>query len=173
MKGRPVKMNSNSETGVAAPCGMYSDNCREAPDTEAGSLPVCCEEQFCPARLGHVRCEIYHCVAGRGLVDCAACAEFPCATLLRFAHDPCNNERLPLIVNLQLRRQLGREDWLAQEHRFWGRTDSACDWAKLRRTLTQKWCRFTEIQAQVCEITREVESLRCSPEFDAQAVGPA
>lgn len=134
---------------------------------------MCCEEQFCPSRLGHARCEIYRCVASRCLQDCAACTEFPCSKLLQFAHDPVNNERLPLIVNLQRRRRMLREDWLIQERVFWSRAERASEWARLRRQLSGKWQYLAAIRAQVCEITREVESMSCSPEYDPQPVGPA
>ena len=91
------------------------------------------------------------------MTDCADCIGFPCAALLAFVHDSRHRERLPLMLNLQRRRRLGRARWLAEERRFWKGTESAVQWAGLQRALAEKWAHLEEIRRQVCEITGEVE----------------
>jgi hypothetical protein len=91
------------------------------------------------------------------MTDCTDCIGFPCAALLTFVHDSRHQERLPLMLNLQRRRRLGRARWLAEERRFWQRTESALQWARLQRVLAEKWACLEEIRRQVGEITSEVE----------------
>jgi hypothetical protein len=94
------------------------------------------------------------------MTDCTECVGFPCAVLLAFVHDSRHRERLPLMLNLQRRRRLGRARWLAEERRFWRRTESALQWARLQRVLAEKWACLEEIRRQVGEITSEVEQAR-------------
>jgi hypothetical protein len=82
--------------------------------------------------------------------------DFPCATLLRFAHSG-DNERLPLILNLQRRRRLGSTRWLAEEQAFWARPENARQWARLRRRLSEKRQHVDELRARILDITLEVE----------------
>jgi hypothetical protein len=130
---------------------------------------VCCSAEFCPSRLGRERCEIYQCVSKGGMADCGDCAEFPCARLLLFAHSGPTHERLPLILNLQRRRRLGRERWLAEERDFWQRTESACRWARLQRDLGEKRVSREQLKAQIQSITREVEQAGQGREVDVPA----
>jgi hypothetical protein len=103
------------------------------------------------------------------MTDCGDCAEFPCARLLLFAHSDLSHGRLPVILNLQRRRRLGRTRWLAEERAFWRQTESAGQWARLQRVLAEKWSSREILQAQIQSITHEVERAAPACKIDEPA----
>jgi hypothetical protein len=103
------------------------------------------------------------------MADCGDCAEFPCARLLLFAHNGPTHERLPLILNLQRRRRLGRARWLAEERDFWQQTENACQWTGLQRDLGEKRAGREKLKTQIQNITREVEQAGQTHEIDVPA----
>ena len=167
-------MNSKPETGIAAPCGLYCGTCADKPPNGTKEHHVCCTRKHCPSGLSSSSCEIYRCcVSTRGLVDCAACIEFPCKMLLRFGHELAHPERLSIILNLQRRQTLGQARWLAEERVFWQQSDTRRQWIALRQALCDRWQYLDSLHARIADLTAEVEMARIYPEGEwmAQSVG--
>jgi hypothetical protein len=130
--------------------------------------------QNCPSGLGSASCEIYQCcVNTRGLVDCAACIEFPCKMLLRFSHQRAHPERLSIILNLQRRQAVGQARWLDEERAFWGRSDTRWQWLLFRQAVLEKWQSMDALRSRIADLTFEVELAQLYPdgEWIAQGVG--
>jgi len=165
-------MNSKPEPGVAAPCGLYCGNCIDTPPNGTKSHYVSCTRQNCPSGLASARCEIYQCcVSTRGLIDCAACIEFPCKMLLRFSHQPAHPERLSVIFNLQRRQAVGQARWLAEERLFWQQPDTRRQWVLFRQAVLEKWQSLDALRSRIAEITFEVEMAQLYPEGERMAQG--
>ena len=83
--------------------------------------------------------------------------------LLHFAHNADHPERIPAIVNLQRRRSLGVERWLAEERVFWQQPDREEQWAETCQMLRERRRHDEEVRFRIMELTAEVElSLSCS-----------
>ena len=136
------------ENKLAAPCGLYCGIC---PAFQAGDCHGCgCRNEDCLARERHASCAIYRCcVEERGLEDCAACADFPCAPLILFTHDPVRREHLPAMLNLQRRQRLGRAEWLRRERAFWQDEERQAEWLHLQELLREKWRAWEESKLKV------------------------
>ena len=151
-----TEVQAKAELGVGAPCGLYCSNC---PTGQNGTGPhVCCTEEYCPSPLEDKTCEVYQCcVVERGLNDCSECTDFPCVMLLRFSRDAQHPERLPAILNLQRRKDLGLERWLAEERTFWQQVEKSEQWAVVQEALKEKRQYLDEMRVRVRKLTMEVE----------------
>lgn len=151
-----TKVQAEVELGAGAPCGLYCDNC---PTGHNGTSPhACCTWEHCPSHLEGKACEVYQCcVVKRGLNDCSECTDFPCTTLVRFNHNAQHPERLPAILNLQRRKDLGLRRWLVEERTFWQQTEISEQWGVFQQALKEKRQYLGEMRARVRELTIDVE----------------
>lgn len=152
-----TKVQAKVELGVGAPCGLYCSTC---PTGQNGTgQHVCCTWEYCPSHLEGKTCEIYQCcvVKRGGLNDCSECADFPCIMLLRFSHNAQHPERLPAILNLQRRKDLGLQRWLAEERIFWQQVEKPEQWGVFQQALQEKRQYLDEMRVRVRELTTEVE----------------
>lgn len=151
-----TKVQAEAELGVGAPCGLYCDNC---PPGQNGTGPgTCCTWEYCPSHLEGSTCEVYQCsVVSRGLSDCSECTDFPCTMLVRFNHNAQHPERLPAILNLQRRKDLGLNRWLVEERTFWQQMEKAEEWGVFQQALKEKRQYLDEMHARIRELTMDVE----------------
>ena len=77
--------------------------------------------------------------------------------LVRFNHNAQHPERLPAILNLQRRKDLGLNRWVAEERTFWQQMDKAEQWGAFQQALKEKRLYLDEMHARIRELTMDVE----------------
>ncbi len=97
--------------GLAGRCGTY---CGECAFRERGKCPGCVKAD---GKVFWGECELAKCCLAKALDHCGLCAEFPCATLKRYAYDPKHGDNGARIRNLEQWRAVGVERWLAERGR--------------------------------------------------------
>ncbi len=88
-------------------CGIVCGHCKYLGQPCLG----CGRQQGKPFHGG--ACEVYACVAVRGLEHCGECSEFPCERIVAFATDPQHgfDNRLEYLFR---RRQVGTAQFLRE-----------------------------------------------------------
>lgn len=130
---------------LGAPCGLYCGSCSELV-VDRTCHGCACDCGACTASAHRAACAIYQCsVAGRGLVSCADCTEFPCTRLIQFCYDPIWRTHLPILESLRRMRKVGMAAWVEEQQDYWK------DWRRLQRWLRlNKQCRaaYTEMLSE-------------------------
>jgi hypothetical protein len=93
-------------------CGLYCGGCKNYQENSGEYQCQGCrvEDKLvsdCPTKA---------CAAGKNLLHCGQCSDFPCATLDNFYQDGLKHHALAF-VNIQRLNNLGPEEWLKEQEK--------------------------------------------------------